>query len=175
MQQSLGANKSTVCCAQKLAGKDKRSQRAGRAKAPSPLALPAQSKTRTEFLAASELRGASWTAAGSKAPRRFRAPKGAQKLAARMCVRTAWNVYYAKNSEPLSRHGTVHRERFTAFGFTETRIPIYDPAVVELNLGRYASLISDFNSDNVERLRIPDARLGETDSVGDSKSDGEEL
>ena len=44
-------------------------------------ALPAQSKTRTESPGALELRNASWTAAGSVAPRRFRAGTGLQKSA----------------------------------------------------------------------------------------------
>jgi hypothetical protein len=44
-------------------------------------ALPAQSKTRTDLPGASEWRGASWTAAGSEAPRRFRADTGPKKTA----------------------------------------------------------------------------------------------
>jgi len=48
---------------------------------------PAHTKTRTHLPGASASRWSSWTAAGSVAPRRFRACDGPQKLAARACVR----------------------------------------------------------------------------------------
>jgi hypothetical protein len=87
--------------------------------------------TPTGLPGASELRGASWTAAGSAAPRRFRTGNGVQKLAARACVRTAWNVYWPGKTNVLISNWVVDCERLTAFGFTDTPVSLYDPAIGE--------------------------------------------